>query len=243
MQKLDLDCSKMCPCQIYWAHSTQSVRISRVKIFECQTYFYQCSALQVPWGSKLPKKQTRYNFSFIIFIIINFFNIIIFVLSMTISMTITIWFSKPQHCFILLVINIWRYMFVLIVIIIDHQEKYGCLASNTNTKYKLIIDPQGKYECVATNTVGTEYSYSAQLYVRGLCHHYSSFLNMNHQKRIRYTEHSFCQNTFWTFWTSLTCVVEQNSLIDYQCLWIARLFNILSEVPFSVAVSQQIITW
>merc|ERR550534_2372568 len=25
---------------------------------------------------------------------------------------------------------------------------------------------QGKYECVATNTVGTEYSYSAQLYVR-----------------------------------------------------------------------------
>ena len=26
---------------------------------------------------------------------------------------------------------------------------------------------QGKYECVATNTVGTEYSYSAQLYVRG----------------------------------------------------------------------------
>jgi len=27
---------------------------------------------------------------------------------------------------------------------------------------------QGKYECVAENTVGTEYSYSAQLYVRGL---------------------------------------------------------------------------
>ena len=26
---------------------------------------------------------------------------------------------------------------------------------------------QGKYECVATNSVGTEYSYSAQLYVRG----------------------------------------------------------------------------
>ncbi len=26
---------------------------------------------------------------------------------------------------------------------------------------------QGKYECVAENTVGTEYSYSAQLYVRG----------------------------------------------------------------------------
>ena len=80
-----------------------------------------------------------------------------------------------------------------------HGDQYitiGCLESNTNTKYKLIIDPQGKYECVATNTVGTEYSYSAQLYVRGLCHHYSSFLNMNHQKRIRYTEHSFCQNTF-----------------------------------------------
>ena len=198
----------MCPCQIYWANSTQSVRISRVKIFECQTYFYQCSALQVPWGLKLPKKQTRYNFSFIIFIIIiNFFTIIIFVFYMTISMT------------------------------------NGCLESNTNTKYKLIIDPQGKYECVATNTVGTEYSYSAQLYVRGRCHHYSLFLNMNHQKRIRYTEHSFCQNTFWTFWSSLTFVVEHNSLIDYQCLWIARLFNILSEVPFSVAVSQQIITW
>ena len=207
MQKLDLDCSKICPCQIYWAHSTQSVRISRVKIFECQTYFYQCSALQVPWGLKLPKKQTRYNFSFIIFIIvINFFTIIIFVFYMAISITI------------------------------------GCLESNTNTKYKLIIDPQGKYECVATNTVGTEYSYSAQLYVRGLCHHYSSFLNMNHQKGIYNTEHSFSQNTFWTLWTSLTFVVEHNSLIDYQCLWIARLFNILSEVPFSVAVSQQIIT-
>ena len=27
---------------------------------------------------------------------------------------------------------------------------------------------QGKYECVATNSVGTEYSYSAQLYVRGM---------------------------------------------------------------------------
>ena len=26
---------------------------------------------------------------------------------------------------------------------------------------------QGKYECVAHNAVGTEYSYSAQLYVRG----------------------------------------------------------------------------
>ena len=89
MQKLDLDCSKMCPCQIYWAHSTQSVRISRVKIFECQTYFYQCSALQVPWGLKLPKKQTRYNFSFIIFIIvINFFTIIIFVFYTAISITI-----------------------------------------------------------------------------------------------------------------------------------------------------------
>ena len=25
---------------------------------------------------------------------------------------------------------------------------------------------QGKYECVATNSVGTEYSYAAQLYVR-----------------------------------------------------------------------------
>ncbi len=28
---------------------------------------------------------------------------------------------------------------------------------------------QGKYECVASNSVGTEYSYSAQLYVRGEC--------------------------------------------------------------------------
>jgi len=55
---------------------------------------------------------------------------------------------------------------------------------------------QGKYECVATNTVGTEYSYSAQLYVRGRCHHYSLFLNMNHQKGIYNTEHSFSQNTF-----------------------------------------------
>ena len=26
---------------------------------------------------------------------------------------------------------------------------------------------QGKYECVAENSLGTEYSYSAQLYVRG----------------------------------------------------------------------------
>lgn len=26
---------------------------------------------------------------------------------------------------------------------------------------------QGKYECVAENEVGTQYSYSAQLYVRG----------------------------------------------------------------------------
>ena len=26
---------------------------------------------------------------------------------------------------------------------------------------------QGKYECVASNSVGTEHSYSAQLYVRG----------------------------------------------------------------------------
>ena len=178
------------------------MRISRVKIFECQTYFYQCSALQVPWGLKLPKKQTRYNFSFIIFIIVINFCLL----------------HDDQNIII------------------------GCLESNTNTKYKLIIDPQGKYECVATNTVGTEYSYSAQLYVRGLCH-YALFLNMNHQKGIYNTEHSFSQNTFWTLWTSLTFVVEHNSLIDYQCLWIARLFNILSEVPFSVAVSQQIITW
>lgn len=29
---------------------------------------------------------------------------------------------------------------------------------------------QGKYECVAENSVGTEYSYSAQLYVRGMYH-------------------------------------------------------------------------
>ena len=34
------------------------------------------------------------------------------------------------------------------------------------------LSSQGKYECVATNTVGTEYSYSAQLYVRGSSYHY-----------------------------------------------------------------------
>ena len=28
-------------------------------------------------------------------------------------------------------------------------------------------DDKGKYECVAENSVGTQYSYSAQLYVRG----------------------------------------------------------------------------
>ncbi len=34
---------------------------------------------------------------------------------------------------------------------------------------KFFFSTQGKYECVASNSVGTEYSYSAQLYVRGEC--------------------------------------------------------------------------
>ena len=33
--------------------------------------------------------------------------------------------------------------------------------------FTLLILMQGKYECVASNSQGTEYSYAAQLYVRG----------------------------------------------------------------------------